>query len=670
MPDVTAQTRGRVIPLVALLLAIALLSVAVAAAASDHGRKRASLNRALAAEAREQAAELEDYFQRARALTLVTANNPAYRRFYEMPGSRLAKIRAGGPTMEDAHEGLSYLQDLFPESIGVARFIDRGGAEIARAVRGDVAPASELSPDESGASYFKPTLALGDGDVYQARPYLSPDTGEWVISNSAPVPVRFGDSPAIIHFEITVESFRRQAADTSDSFHVAVVEARSGRVVADTRYPQRAGSDVPLGRPGGITPGGVTSGFEPLDRARGNANRWGIVAFAGTPARSWLSELGVAEISMMLLALVLLGFAVLSFRSSQAQLRRVAMCDPLTGIPNRRRLGEDLERLLPRGTLEHPILLAIFDLDGFKAYNDTYGHPAGDALLVRLSARLDEAVKGWDEATAYRMGGDEFCVLAQLEPDGAAELLGGASTALSEHGEGFDIGASRGSVFLPLEAEGAKDALRIADQRLYANKSTSRASAGRQTTDALVRVLAERYPDIGEHLDDVTELCATVAEAMNVPEEERSSLLQAAALHDIGKAAVPDAILAKPGPLDEEEWAFMRQHTVIGERILAAAPSLTGAAQLVRWSHERYDGSGYPDGLSGEDIPLGARIIAVCDAFDAMSSSRPYRPTPMSLEGALAELRRCSGTHFDPEVVDAFCRTLDAKPLAASDRSL
>lgn len=238
------------IPLVALLLAVALLSVAVAAAASDHGRKRASLNRALAAEAREQAAELEDYFQRARALTLVTANNPAYRRFYEMPGSRLAKIRAGGPTMEDAHEGLSYLQDLFPESIGVARFIDRSGAEVARAVRGAVAPTSELSPDKSGEPYFKPTLALGDGDVYQARPYLSPDTGEWVISNSAPVPVRFGDSPAIIHFEITVESFRRQAADTSDNFDVAVVEARTGRVVADTRYPQQAGNDVPLGRPG------------------------------------------------------------------------------------------------------------------------------------------------------------------------------------------------------------------------------------------------------------------------------------------------------------------------------------------------------------------------------------------------------------------------------------
>ena len=113
----------------------------------------------------------------------------------------------------------------------------------------------------------------------------------------------------------------------------------------------------------------------------------------------------------------------------------------------------------------------------------------------------------------------------------------------------------------------------------------------------------------------------------------------------------------------------MRQHTIIGERILAAAPSLARAAQLVRWSHERYDGGGYPDGLAGEEIPLGARIIAVCDAFDAMSSSRPYRPTPMSREGAVAELRRCAGAQFDPEVVEAFCRALH-ETLAASNRAL
>jgi HD-GYP domain-containing protein (c-di-GMP phosphodiesterase class II) len=151
-----------------------------------------------------------------------------------------------------------------------------------------------------------------------------------------------------------------------------------------------------------------------------------------------------------------------------------------------------------------------------------------------------------------------------------------------------------------------------------------------------------------------------VADRLGLPEDERSLLLQAAELHDIGKAAIPDAILQKPGPLDGEEWAFMRQHTVIGERILGAAPALSGSAKLVRWSHERADGSGYPDGLAGDDIPMGARIIAVCDSYDAMVSTRAYRVAPMSHEGALSELRRCAGTQFDARVVDAFVATVTA----------
>jgi HD-GYP domain-containing protein (c-di-GMP phosphodiesterase class II) len=131
-------------------------------------------------------------------------------------------------------------------------------------------------------------------------------------------------------------------------------------------------------------------------------------------------------------------------------------------------------------------------------------------------------------------------------------------------------------------------------------------------------------------------------------------LLQAASLHDVGKAAIPDSIIEKPGPLNASEWTFMRTHTLIGERIMAAAPALKEAAKLVRSSHERFDGSGYPDGLSGEDIPLGARIIAVCDAYDAMICKRPYR-SRMSAEVALEEIRRCAGTQFDPRVVAAFC---------------
>jgi two-component system cell cycle response regulator len=130
--------------------------------------------------------------------------------------------------------------------------------------------------------------------------------------------------------------------------------------------------------------------------------------------------------------------------------------------------------------------------------------------------------------------------------------------------------------------------------------------------------------------------------------------------------AIPDAILEKPGPLDDEEWEFMRRHTVIGERILAAAPALEAVAELVRWSHERADGTGYPDNLTREQIPLGARIVAVCDGYDAMISDRPYR-TAMSRDAARAELRRGAGTQFDPLVVEAFCAVIEERTASAEE---
>jgi HD-GYP domain-containing protein (c-di-GMP phosphodiesterase class II) len=206
-------------------------------------------------------------------------------------------------------------------------------------------------------------------------------------------------------------------------------------------------------------------------------------------------------------------------------------------------------------------------------------------------------------------------------------------------------------------------ALRIADRRMYAQKNLGRTSAGRQSVDVLLKVLSERSAELGTHLHDVTGLCRAVAERMHLSPEDVGPVLQAASLHDIGKAAIPDTILDKPGPLNDQEWAFMRTHTVIGERILCAAPALTEASRLVRSSHERWDGSGYPDGLAGAEIPVGARIIAVCDAFDAMASNRPYR-SRMSNEVALEELRRCAGSQFDPRVVDAFCAVVAERTLA------
>jgi diguanylate cyclase (GGDEF)-like protein/PAS domain S-box-containing protein len=345
-------------------------------------------------------------------------------------------------------------------------------------------------------------------------------------------------------------------------------------------------------------------------------------------------------------------------RRTQEQLAHEAYHDSLTGMPNRRKLMEDLGRRLASATPESPLFLLLFDLDGFKAYNDTFGHPAGDALLSRLGRRLSSAVQG--RGIAYRMGGDEFCVLAQLEVDGEAPLASAAATSLSEQGEGFEVTASYGSVVLPMDGASPSQALRKADQRLYARKGDRRTSAGRQATDALLSALAERNRDLGVHLHDVTDLCEMVADVLGVPEETRAALLQAAALHDVGKFGVPDAILDKPAALDDAEWMFMRKHTIIGERILSSAPALATAAKIVRSTHERWAGGGYPDGLAGADIPLGARIIAVCDAYDAMTSNRPYR-TAMSPEGAVAELKRYSGTQFDPKVVKAFLTGLDAR---------
>jgi two-component system cell cycle response regulator len=336
--------------------------------------------------------------------------------------------------------------------------------------------------------------------------------------------------------------------------------------------------------------------------------------------------------------------------------RGEAHTDELTGLGNRRRLTTDLETELHTVTPQRPLLLVLFDLNGFKAYNDTFGHPAGDSLLARLGSALARAVEG--HGRAYRMGGDEFCVLAAAPAARHAEIAATSRLALSEHGNGFDITAALGTATLESTESDPADALRDADRRMYAEKNGRRASAGGQSTAVLLRVIAERSPDLGEHVDGVATLAKQVSRELGMNSEDRTAVWQAAMLHDIGKAAVPDAILTKPGPLDESEWAFIRRHTMVGERILQGAPALAAAAPLVRSSHERFDGTGYPDCLAGGAIPLGARIIAVCDAYDAMVSGRPYRDA-LSLAKAREELQRCAGTQFDPDVVHAFLTTLE-----------
>jgi two-component system cell cycle response regulator len=406
----------------------------------------------------------------------------------------------------------------------------------------------------------------------------------------------------------------------------------------------------------------AVAAWQPRRRGRFNSHGMAVVIPAGFAVLAlgllvygWVADVpvlaGVLAAAGLLAAMARGG---LTFRENVLLLRRShhdALTDGLSGLANRRRLMGDLDDTLIDAD-QHPRTLIFFDLDGFKTYNDAFGHSAGDALLARLGGALADSVK--DYGSAYRLGGDEFCLLLDGEPTRFDPLVERAVEALSEYGEGFNVTASYGIVHIPGEAASSAAALQLADERMYAHKDSRRATNRRQARDVLVQVLAEREPELRRHMVEVSELAVRTGRKLGLDSEQLDVLARAAELHDIGKVAVPDDILDKPGALDDVEWRIMRQHTLVGERILAAAPALTAVARLVRLSHERWDGGGYPDGLNGEDLPIGARIISVCDTYDAITSKRSYAGA-RSHEAAIAELRRCAGTQFDPDVVDAFC---------------
>ncbi len=339
--------------------------------------------------------------------------------------------------------------------------------------------------------------------------------------------------------------------------------------------------------------------------------------------------------------------------------RRESLTDGLTGLGNRRRLMDELTQALRTASPRRPQTLVFCDLDGFKAYNDGFGHAAGDALLARLGVELRRAVQG--RGRAFRLGGDEFCVLLDTAAAPDSEAVAIVAEALTAHGEGFHVGASIGVVGLPEEATTANAALLKADERMYAQKESRRPSARHQARELLIRVLGERQPELRTHLREVASLAGATARRLGLSADELDEVTRGAELRDLGKIAVPDAILHKSEPLDEAERQIIREHTIVGERILAGAPALRPVAKIVRSSHERWDGRGYPDQLAGDAIPIGARIVAVCDAYHALVCDRTHAPGRSAAE-ALAELRRCAGTQFDPRVVDAFLAVQGDRP--------
>ena len=473
---------------------------------------------------------------------------------------------------------------------------------------------------------FDPAVAGKGGAPGRGETRIRLSRAKSVLSGSLATLDRLGHSGA----PTRIATLTNQYYAFADRLSVLVADGASSQAALELGKSQR---------PGGIQ-ASLNAEFDQADLDYGRkAARSRTVATVGTTAA---------------IVFLLTAFSIVFHRSVRARRlsEQEAMTDALTGLGNRRKLFADMERKISSLGGEQTVTVAIFDLDGFKAYNDTFGHPAGDALLTRLGDRLAAAVG--DHGNAYRIGGDEFVVATSSPTE--TRLLKAAQAALSEQGEGFRVGCSVGSTRV-VSGVTLEQALHVADQRLYADKRSGRTDARTEVKDVLLQVLAEQNGTLVDHLGHVAALAWSTALRLDLPAEQTERIRLAAELHDIGKAAIPSSILNKPGPLDAQERLFMQRHSTIGERIVAAAPALQEIAPIIRSAHERMDGTGYPDGLRLEQIPIGSRIIAVVDAYDAMTSDRPYQRA-MTGEDAVTELQDNAGTQFDATVVNAFVSVL------------
>ncbi len=369
----------------------------------------------------------------------------------------------------------------------------------------------------------------------------------------------------------------------------------------------------------------------------------------------------------------LAGSAVRSNRLVR-QLRHLSETDSLTGLANHRKLHELLLREHARAERHGSrFSLVMLDIDGFKRFNDSYGHPVGDVVLRRVAKILRDNTRVSDVAGRY--GGDEFVlVLPETTPREAEVLIEelrsllSAAPFVSPAGDRIPIRASIGIAGYPEDGRDVNDLMLAADARLYASKRrggdtvTTKARCLRRQDEAddhigllesLVAAIDSKDNYTRHHSDEVTLYALAVAEALGLSDDSLRVVRTAGLLHDVGRIGIPDRILLKPERLTSEEQTVVKGHAALGERLIAGLHDLDDIRAAVISHHEHYDGTGYPEGLAGDDIPLVGRILAVADAYSAMTTDRPYRKA-LSGEAAIVELRAGSGRQFDPSIVEAF----------------
>ena len=369
-------------------------------------------------------------------------------------------------------------------------------------------------------------------------------------------------------------------------------------------------------------------------------------------------------------------------RSTFAALKamQLALTDPLTGLGNHRHFHERLQRELAAAEENgHALSLCLVDIDDFKGVNDHHGHPVGDRVLGQVASRLRQG------GESFRLGGDEFAVLLPGLDDRSAIAVARSIVERVSAAQIEQVGAvtvSAGVATYPIQGAGRDELIRLADSALYWAKEDGKnrartyestqielrqlqqlaespdRTARYRAAASLAKAVDARDAYTGSHSERVGDLAARISRRLGLDEPQIELTRLAASLHDLGKLAIPEEILRKPGALNESERLVLQRHPQIGHRMLESL-GVEPIADWVLHHHERWDGDGYPHRLRGDEIPLGARIIFVADAFDAMTSNRLYR-SPMSRAEALREVERCSGTQFDPDVVHAFLAIVDA----------
>ncbi len=340
-------------------------------------------------------------------------------------------------------------------------------------------------------------------------------------------------------------------------------------------------------------------------------------------------------------------------KNQEERLTYISLYDHLTGLYNRAFFEEEMRRF--NKSREYPITIISADLNGLKLINDTMGHGLGDKLLETCARILRKSLRSSD--ILARLGGDEFVAILPRTSEKTGEDIAGrlrSNIALynQQHPE-LPLSISIGLATAKEEGESLEETLRKSDFLMYRDKLNNNASTRGHIINTLLGALAERDYIAGGHAQRLSELCLAMGEKLGFTIRQITNLVLLAQVHDLGKLGVPDMILYKKGPLTEEEWEIMRLHPEKGYRIALSAPDLPDVAELILKHHERWDGKGYPLGLKGSEIPIECRVLAIVDAFDAMTNNRPYREAK-SCKEAIKRIEEGAGTQFDPELVKVF----------------